>query len=260
MIIESYKAGTPSWVDLMTSDQDAAIAFYADLFGWQIVKSGPDMGNYAMCMKDGQSVAGIGVLPDDAQWPPSWTTYISTDDTDAVVAAALASGGQVMAPAMTVEGGGQVSGRMAILADPAGGVFGVWEPHEHKGSGLANEPGSFAWNELLSRDPQASRDFLTALFGYEWKPMENSPMEYFSAKVGDGEVFGVMEMLPNMPEGVPSYWNTYFAVDDADDAVARAVASGGTLLSKPTDTPFGRMAVIEDPQGASFSIVALPAS
>ncbi|MFZ1855020.1 MAG: VOC family protein [Candidatus Nanopelagicales bacterium] len=260
MIIESYTAGTPSWVDLMTSDQDAAIAFYGDLFGWQALKSGPEMGNYAMCMKGDHTVAGIGVVPDDQSFPPSWTTYISVDDADAVVAAALAAGGQVMAPAMTIEGGGQVSGRMAVLADPSGGVFGIWEPHDHRGSGLANEPGSFAWNELLSLDPQGSRDFLATVFGYEWEAMENSPMEYFSGQVDGRAVLGVMGMPPNMPDAVPSHWNTYFAVADADDVAARAVASGGTLLGEVSDTPFGRMAVIEDPQGATFSIMSMPAS
>lgn len=259
MIMDSYDAGVPSWVDLMTVDQDSAIAFYCDLFDWQAMKSGPEMGNYAMCMKGDQPVAGIGPIPDGSAMPAAWTTYISVDDADAVAAAAIAAGGQILAPVMSVEGAGHKAGRMAIVADPAGGVFGIWEPNEHRGSGLANEPGSFTWNELLSRDPQASREFLGSLFGYEWERMAGvEEMDYYTAKLGGRPVAGVMIVPPMIPADVPSYWNTYFAVADTDDTVARAVANSGTLLQPAFDSPFGRMAVLADPQGAAFSVVAMP--
>ncbi len=202
MKFDSYTAGTPSWVDLMASDQDAAIAFYCDLFGWECMKSSPDMGNYGMCYQDDIPVAGIGQMPDEIQFPPSWTTYISVDDAAAVVAAVGEAGGQVMADVMDIAGPGDaLMGRMAVLADPSGGLFGVWEPHEHIGSGIANEPVSFAWNELLSRDAQASRDFLAQVFGYEWAAMPGTPdgMEYFTAKVDGKDVFGAMDVPAQFP-------------------------------------------------------------
>jgi predicted enzyme related to lactoylglutathione lyase len=261
MKFDSYTAGTPSWVDLMASDQDAAIAFYCDLFGWECMKSGPDMGNYGMCYQDDIPVAGIGQMPDEIQFPPSWTTYISVDDAAAVVAAVGEAGGQVMADVMDIAGPGDaLMGRMAVLADPSGGLFGVWEPHEHIGSGIANEPVSFAWNELLSRDAQASRDFFAQVFGYEWAAMPGTPdgMEYFTAKVDGKDVFGAMDVPAQFPPEVPSHWQTYFAVADTDDTLARAVASGGTALGPAFDSPFGRMAVIEDPQGARFSVMQMP--
>lgn len=258
MIVESYAAGTPSWVDLMTSDQDAAIDFYGDLFGWESVRSGPELGDYAMCMKDGQPVAGIGPLPEDAAFPAAWTTYLAVDDVDDIVAKVEEAGGQIMAPAMTVEGEGRRMGRMAVIADPSGGVFGVWQAMEHHGSGRANEPGSFTWNELMSRDPDAAREFLGAVFGYEWEAMP--PMDgmvYHIAKLGDQGVAGVGSMPAQIPAEVPSFWQTYFAVADTDDSVARAVASGATLMAPAFDSPFGRMAVLADSQGASFSVITL---
>ncbi|MGB3674790.1 MAG: VOC family protein [Candidatus Nanopelagicales bacterium] len=263
MKFDSYIAGTPSWVDLMASDQDAAIAFYCNLFGWECMKSGPDMGSYGMCYQGDIPVAGIGQMPDEIQFPASWTTYISVDDAAAVVAAVGEAGGQVMADVMDIPGPGDaLMGRMAVLADPTGGVFGVWEPHEHIGSGIANEPVSFAWNELLSRNPQASRDFLAQVFGYEWAAMPGTPdgMEYFTAKVDGKDVFGAMDVPAALPAEVPTHWQTYFAVADTDDTLARAVASGGTALGPAFDSPFGRMAVIEDPQGARFSIMQMPAA
>jgi len=260
MIVESYAAGTPSWIDLMTTDQEASIAFYGDLFGWEAMVSGPDMGNYAMCMMGDQPVSGIGSMPTDGPaFPPTWTVYISVDDADAVTAAALEVGGQVISAVMDVAGEGQRPGRMAILADPSGGVFGIWEPHDHRGSGLANEPGSFAWNEMLSRDPQASREFFGAVFGYEWEPMPGvESMQYYTATLDGTPVLGIMAVPASMPAEVPSHWNSYFAVSDADAAAARAQAAGGTVLQAPFESPFGRMAVLADPQGAGFSIVAMP--
>jgi predicted enzyme related to lactoylglutathione lyase len=261
MIIESHVAGTPSWIDLMTTDQDSAIAFYGEVFGWQAMVSGPEMGNYAMCMIGDQPVAGIGPIPSEGPpFPPSWSVYISVDDADAVAAAATAAGGQIVAPVMDVAGAGQHPGRMAILAEPSGGVVGLWEPHDHRGSGLVNEPGSFAWNEFLSRDPSATRDFFGTLFGYEWQAMEGAPMEYHSASLAGNQAFGVMGIPPGMPAEVPSHWNTYFAVADTDQSVATALAAGGTALSPAFDSPFGRMAVLADPQGASFSIMAVPSA
>ncbi|NQU36789.1 MAG: VOC family protein, partial [Actinobacteria bacterium] len=223
-----FAAGTPSWVDLMTVDQDAAIAFYCDLFGWQCMKSGPEMGNYGMCFQGDAPVAGIGPMPDGSPFPAAWTMYISTDDAAASAAAAVEAGGQIMAEVMDVGGAGdELMGRMAIIMDPSGGVFGVWEPHGHKGSGIVNEPVSFVWNELLSRDAKASRDFLEAVFGYDWAPMEGTPdgMEYYTGKINGGDVIGAMDIPEQFPAEVPSHWQTYFGVADTDDTLARAVAS-----------------------------------
>ena len=258
MIVESFPPGAPSWIDLMTTDQAGAVEFYRQLFGWETMVSGPEMGNYGMAMVGDRPVAGIGPIPPDQQFPPSWSVYINVSDVDTVVAAVTAAGGQVVAPVMDVAGEGQHPGRMAIVADPSGGVLGLWEPHDHRGSGLVGEPGAFAWHELLSRDPAASRDFLTAVFGYEWEPMEGAPMEYHSALLDGVAVLGVMGVPPGMPAEVPSHWNTYFQVEDTDAAAARAQAAGGRVLSAPFDSPFGRMAVLADPAGASFSIMSAP--
>lgn len=256
MIISSYAQGVPSWVDLMTSDQDAAIAFYGAAFGWEAMISGPEMGNYAMCMKGGHAVAGIGGLPEGSPMPTMWTTYISVEDADVIAQRAAEAGGQIIAPVLAVAGEGSFPGRMAVIADPSGGVFGIWEAHDHKGSGLANEPGSFAWNELLSRDPASARAFFTAVFDYDWEVMDtNTEMEYLGAKVDGRAIAGLMPMPGDVPAEVPSYWNLYFAVEDTDETVIRAVAAGGTALVPAFDSPFGRMAVLADPQGANFSIV-----
>jgi predicted enzyme related to lactoylglutathione lyase len=129
---------------------------------------------------------------------------------------------------------------------------------EDKGSGIANEPGSFTWNELLSRDPQASRDFFGKVFGYDWEAMAGfESMDYNLAQLGGQPAYGLMIVPPNIPAEVPSHWNNYFAVANTDDTVARGVASGATVMAPPMDSPFGRMAVLDDPQGAAFSVIQL---
>lgn len=259
MIVDSYVDGTPSWVDLMTTDQDAAISFYGDLFGWEFMKGSAENGGYTMCLKDDEPVAGIGGMPDGAPFPATWTTYLSTSDVDAAVAKAVEVGGQVMAPTMTISEAGQTVGRMAIVADPTGGVFGMWEPGQHTGARRVNEAGSLIWSELRSTDPEASKAFLTAVFGYTYAaPDMDGGMEYHVVQVGDKMVAGVMGMPPGLPSGVPSHWGTYFAVDDTDESVAKAVATGATLQFEPVDSPYGRMAFLSDPQGASFAVMQVP--
>lgn len=258
MIIEDHAPGVPSWVDLMSSDQDSAIEFYSALFDWNIVKSGPDMGGYAMCFKEDQPVAGIGQVPEGNDIPCFWNTYINVVDTDATTEKVLAAGGQVFVPAMTVAGDDQTPGRMAILVDPTGAVFGVWQAIEHLGAGLVNEPGSLTWNELLSSDPQVSRNFLTAVFGYGWERMSGSgDMEYYTASVNGRPIAGVMGLPPGVPAEVRSYWNAYFAVADTPATVARVRELGGAVLHDTFESPFGPMAVLADRQGAAFSVVNL---
>jgi predicted enzyme related to lactoylglutathione lyase len=259
MIVDSYVDGTPSWVDLMTTDQDAAVTFYGDLFDWEFMKSGAETGGYAMCMKDGEPVAGIGAMPAEAPFPAAWTTYLSVGDVDAAVAKATDAGGQVMSPSMTVADAEETLGRMAIIADPTGGVFGVWEPGTHIGARRVNEAGSLVWSELRSTDPEDSKAFLTNLFGYSYDaPVDDSGMEYHVIQVGDKMVGGVMGMPPGIPSGMPSHWGTYFATADTDETMAKAIATGATLRGEPMDSPSGRMAFLSDPQGAAFAVMQIP--
>ncbi len=256
MIVENYVDGTPSWVDLISADVDSAVNFYCDLFGWEAVNAGDEAMPYSMCMKAGKPVAGIGPIPEGCPFPAAWTTYISVSDADAVAAAAVEAGGKVLSPAVDVGDGATRLGRMAVIADPAGGVFGIWQPDQHRGAGLVNEAGTFAWNELGSVDLAASKEFLATVFGYDIVAQDMGPdMEYFTLRVADKDVAGVMPMPTEDGAAVPSHWMTYFAVEDTDETVARAVAGGATVIGEIFDSPAGRMAALADPQGAAFSVI-----
>lgn len=249
-ITAPYAPGTPCWVDLMVPDQQAALDFYRDVFGWQGQPGPAETGGYAVCTFRGLPVAGIGPTM-DPETPTVWTTYLSTDDADATAAAIGKAGGQTMMPPMDV----MTLGRMAVAADPAGAVFGIWEHRDFFGAQLVNEPGSIAWNECNSRDAAASAAFYAAAFGVAFEDMPGE-MDYKTFQVGGRPVAGLNAMTdPPFSADVPSHWLTYFCVDDADSTVDAVVKRNGVLMMPPADTPFGRMAVLRDPWGATFAVI-----
>lgn len=248
-----YAEGTPDWVDLQTTDQAGAKAFYTALFGWSYDDRpmGPDAVYSTAILKD-QMVAAIAPMPPGAPdgMPPMWNTYIAVDDIDASVQKVVPAGGQVLMPPADI---GE-SGRMAFVMDPSGAAVGLWQANKHIGAGLVNETGTVIWNELLTTNPDAALPFYDAVLGITYASMEMAPGQtYLVLKAGDSDVGGCMQ--PPMP-GVPSHWHVYFAVDDADATAALATEAGGSLVAEPFDIPtVGRCAVISDPQGAMFSVL-----
>jgi uncharacterized protein len=249
---DSYPQGVPCWVELQTTDQGAAKAFYAALFGWDLDDEPLPMGgHYTMARLDGGTVAAITPQPPGSpeSMPPVWFTYLAVDDVDAVVARVTAAGGQVIAPAMQV----MENGSMAVIADPTGGVIGLWQANQHEGAGTVNQPGALLWNELITPEPERAAAFYDAILGttHDTQPM------------GDGDTYTVLEVdgravagAMALPEamGVPTAWTVYFATEDIAATVAAATDLGATILNE-VDSPPGPLAVIADPQGAVFQVL-----
>ncbi|MEC4020950.1 VOC family protein [Streptomyces sp. H27-D2] len=250
-VTRPYEPGVPCWVDLMVPDQQAALDFYRDLFGWQGEIGPAENGGYAVCSLNGKAVAGImtAMSPDDQPPPPpAWTTYLASADVDASAQAISKHGGAVRTPAMDV----LTLGRMAVASDPTGAVFGLWHAKDFIGSQLVNEPGTVIWSELDTSDLDAATAFYSAL-GVETAPMDGAP-DYFALQVA-GRTIGGMQGLDKMPEGTPSHWLTYFSVDDTDSTVDALTRAGGSVLIPPFDMVAGRMAVVKDPQGGLFAVI-----
>jgi hypothetical protein len=248
----SYTQGTPSWVDLPTTDQDAAKAFYAGVFGWTYDDQPMGEGAvYSIAKVRGLDVAAISPQPAEmaaAGAPPMWGTYITVDSADDAAATGGAAGGKVLMEPMDVMN----AGRMVLAMDPGGAMVAFWQANEHIGARLVNEPGSLAWNELITTDPSAAK-FYEQVAGMTTSVQdmgEGQPYTVFQA--GEAMVGGT---TPPMMEGVPNHWHVYFSVGDADATVAKIAELGGTILVPPFDTPVGRIAVAQDPQGAVFSIL-----
>lgn len=252
-----YEPGTPSWADLASPDLDASIAFYSGLFGWQVEKGPEEAGGYSMALLNGKAVAGIGPLMGEGQ-PPSWSTYMSVADIEDTAQKVRDNGGQVFMEPMKVEIGPDHLGSLGVFADPTGAKFSAWEPHQHIGAQLVNEPGSLAWNELVTRDIDTAKKFYGAVFGWSGDTNEAGPTTYTEWKLSDRSIGGMLQMNDEWPLDMPAHWMAYFAVEDADAAAAKAKELGATLRVEPTDIPnVGRFAVVVDPAGAQFSIIGM---
>ena len=248
----TYPPGTPSWVDLASPDIEKSKAFYGGLFGWDPLVGPPEAGGYVMFQKGGKNVAGAMQIMTEGQ-PPAWMTYVDVEDADTTVDLVKKAGGTVFVEPMDVLD----VGRMAVLADPTGAAIGLWQPRAHKGAELANEPGSFCWNELQTRDTDKAKAFYAEVFGWGAETHETPGMTYTEWKRGEHSVGGMMDMPADMPADVPAYWLVYFAVDDCDAAVAKATELGAAQLLAPTDIDPGRFAVLMDPTGATFAVIKM---
>lgn len=247
----TYAAGTPSWVDLGTSDVAAATQFYSGLFGWQIEDQGEQMGHYSICRKDGKMVAGLGPLMNPQQ-PVAWNTYVDVDSAADTVQKVRNAGGNVIVEPMQV----MDLGTMAVFADPSGAVISVWQPGMHKGAELVNRPDSFSWGELTTRDLEGAKSFYPKVFGWGIKSDQVPEHgEYVEWQIGDRSVAGALTMPSQIPAQVPSFWLVYFAVADTDASVATAVGLGAQVMAPASDIPQGRFSVLTDPQGAPFAVV-----
>lgn len=247
---DSYPAGVPSWVDIGVPDMDAAVAFYGGLFGWEFDEGTEETGGYRQARVNGRAVAGFG--PQMNPGPPTWSTYISTDDADAAAGRVVAAGGQVIMAPMDV----MTFGRMAVCMDSTGAFFSLWQAGDHPGAQLVGEPGTLCWSELNNRNPDAAKAFYAEVFGWEFadNPMGDS---FYTAWLLDGEgIGGMLPMVgPNWTEDIPNHWLVYFGVPDPDAACSRITELGGTVVMAPFDTPGGRIAVAADTAGAFFAVI-----
>ena len=240
-----YEHGVPSWVDIGTPDPQAALSFYASLFGWQGQDMGEEAGHYTIVSKGGKQVAAISPAQDAG--PPRWTTYINVDDVDSVTKNAESAGGAIIVAPMDV----MTAGRMAIYRDTTGAFIAAWQPADHIGAQLVNEPGAVTWNELSTSDLAKSKAFYSEAFGWGWGGSD----EYAEAQVSGRTIAGVMPRRPDMPSDVPDHWLVYFGSADVDADAKKAAELGGKVAVEPTDIPgMGRFAVLLDPQGAAFAI------
>jgi uncharacterized protein len=251
----AWPEGTPCWVDLAVPDIARAISFYSAQFGWDTQQGGPEVGGYSVANIAGRHVAGIGPKMGDELQPTMWTTYLAADDANDITDKIKAAGGQVLMGPMDV----MDLGRMAVAMDTTGGAFGIWQAGIHTGAQVANEPGAQTWNEHMSHDFEGAKAFYSAVFGYEFQDMSSEGFSYATLNIDGRPVGGIGAYPPAVPAGRGGEWTVYFGAASTDEAVAATVKAGGTVEHQPVDTPYGRMAMCADDQGAKFSILSVRA-
>jgi predicted enzyme related to lactoylglutathione lyase len=269
---DRYIPGVPCWVDTSQPDPDAAAAFYGSLFGWQLEDSMPPdaPGKYFMARLGGGDVAAVSSPMGAAPPIAIWNTYVWVDDADETAAKVRDAGGTVLSEPFDV----MEAGRMGVFADPDGAVFCAWQPKNHRGAAVVNEPGSVVFNVLNTHDIEGASKFYGAVFGWELLDVGGAPMWALPA-YGDflerrtpgrrenmaasgaparfDEVVASAIPIPDDQPDMPAHWGVTFAVEDADAIAARATELGGRVVVPPLDAPWVRMTVISDPQGATFT-------
>ena len=263
---DGFQAGVPCWVDTWQPDAEAAVSFYTGLLGWETEDTMPEGvdGKHYMCRVRGRDVAAIASRPGAAPDVTAWTTYVWVDDLDATLVKVKAAGGSlVMEPFDALDGG-----RIAVIADPAGAVIGIWQPGAHRGAQLVNEPGAWSMSSLETSDPEGAKAFYGDLFGWE------------SEAFGPPEAGLTLWRLPGYVGGTPQQpvprdnvavmvpggdgtarWSVDFWVFNADEAAAKAAELGGRTITPPDDVPGVpgmRQTVVADPAGAVVSLTQPP--
>jgi predicted enzyme related to lactoylglutathione lyase len=245
-----YAPGTFCWVDLGTSDARSAKTFYSDLFLWEYedVPMG-DGSTYTLASRNGHVVAGLYDIRAAGQ-PPAWVSYVAVEEVDAAADRARELGATVISGP---EDAGHV-GRLAVLADPTGAVFALWQAGERAGASLVNAEGALCMNQLNSSDTEASQGFYQGLFLWQFNELDTGGgPRYWSVLNGNTLNAGMMP-LPEGAAGTPSNWLAYFAVEDLDGVQGRISAGGGDVVVEQTQVPAGTFLVARDPQGAYFAV------
>lgn len=271
---DGYPPGVPCWVDTSQPDPEAAVTFYGGLFGWEFEDAMPagSSAHYYTGRLRGRDVAAVGAVPRGGPERAAWNTYVWVESADAAVAKVRDAGGRVVTDPVDV----MDAGRMAVVTDPEGAAFSVWQAKRHKGAQIVNEPGALNFNGLNTRNVPGAKSFYGSVFGWEtlglgggvemWRLagygefLARSDPELFQRQADSGaapdgfaDVVATLNPIPDdQPEVVP-HWSATFAVDDADATATRAAELGGRIEVAPFDAPWVRMTVITDPQGATFT-------
>jgi hypothetical protein len=259
-----YPPGTPCWVDVLAADPESELSFYAGLFGWDFIGPGPMAntgGKYFVAQVRGRDVAGISSAPPNQRHGPGfWNTYVSVENVEESCETAARGGGSILlAPFDALP-----AGRMAVVSDPAGAAFALWEPKERVGAQLVNEPSAWAMSALLTPDVEGAKEFYRALFGWKWEIFAAGATRATLCRL-PGYVGGEPEQpVPRDVVGVmiesaadakiPPHWSVDFWIDDDDAGAARAAQGGARLLAPPHDAAGFRRCVLADPAGAAFTI------
>ena len=253
-VIKKHPPGAFCWVDLATTHVAGARKFYLNVFGWKVkdLPMGDGGSSYSLLRVKGRDACALYPMDDEqrkAKAPPSWLPYISVRHITRTLRKAKAAGGKVcFGPVKVMD-----HGHLAVLQDPTGASFGLWQPAKHQGSGLDDTPGTVCWHDLSTPKVAAAVKFYVKVFGWTTQRMGAGDDAYQLFMLGKKGVGGVwpVPMKPLSP-----CWVTYWNVADCARAVAKVKRLGGRVLMGATTVPgYCRFAVLRDPQGAAFGVL-----
>ena len=251
--IDLYAPGAFCWAELATSDTAAAKKFYSEMFGWTALDNQMPQGVYTLFQVDGLDAAGMAQGPPGV--PVHWGVHFAVKSVDETAALAAAEGGKVLAGPFDAH----EYGRMAVVQDPMGAVFSIWQAYKSIGATYGGPLNQVVWPELATPDPNAAVAFYSKLFGWGMKSETGlDEAIYGEWQFGGSSMGGLLPQRGDMWKGIPSYWMLYVTVADCDERAAKAVELGAKLRVPPRDIPTtGRFSMFVDPQGATICIIKL---
>jgi hypothetical protein len=255
-IIDTHPPGAFCWIELSTTDQNAAKSFYGSLFGWtpKDFPMGPN-DFYTMFQLEERNTGAACTMRTEQRAqgvPPHWTIFIAVANVDEAASRVAGLGGKLMAPPFDVYD----AGRMAVVQDPTGALFDLWQSKVHSGLGIAGVHGTLCWADLLTPDVQRAKSFYAGLLGWTITASENDPSGYLHIRNGE-QYIGGMPPSSFSPPNTPPHWLAYIYVANCDETAAKCNQLGGKTLMAPMNIEkVGRMAVLADPQGAVFAAFA----
>ena len=268
---DGYIPGIPCWVDTSQPHPETAVDFYRGLFGWEFEDVMPpgSEDKYFIARLHGGDVAAVGSIPEAAPAVAMWNTYVWVESADDAASKVRDAGGGVLMEPFDV----MDAGRMAVFTDPEGAAVCIWQAKEHRGARVVNEHGAVNFNGLNTRDVDGAKAFYGSVFGWTtlaigaaemWTlpgygdhlerdtPGLRKQMAEMGGPVGFEDVVASINPIPDDQPDTPPHWSVTFGVDDADATAANATSLGGKVIAGPFDVPWSRLAVISDPQGATF--------
>ncbi|WP_256103447.1 VOC family protein [Streptomyces sp. ODS05-4] len=272
----AFSEGTPCWADVLLPDLRAGKRFYGELFDWTFEEQDGGSGllggqraapgspagpaPYTTAYRDGRRVAALAPKG-DGRMPTTWNVYLATPDAVAAARRVTEAGGLVITDPVPLTGDVAV---VAQAADPGGAVFSLWEAGRRHGFERQGEPGSFCWTEVYTRDKDRVDAFYETVFGFQVHDLDDASVDFrvwspAGTTAGDENAVGGRSVITDaFPAAMPAHFLVYFSVADCDETAARATELGGRVNEPPFDTPYGRIALIADDQGAVFAVLAEP--
>jgi predicted enzyme related to lactoylglutathione lyase len=240
----------------MTTDMNAAAAFYRAVVGWNTSPFAGGNHPYTMFNRSGNvAVGGVMTKPSEVKAPPFWAMYVGVPKLEEAAAHIKELGGTAHTDVIPIP----TIGRAQLMMDPQGAAFYIFEPSsEPQVADAAAEVGEASWHELMTTDNAAAMKFYEQVF--RWQPSEALDMgpmgTYRMFNRPHGMIGGMMNKPPEMAS-VPPNWQIYFRVPDVHAAADRVKANGGSILNGPMEVPGGDWVVnAMDPQGAAFGLHA----
>jgi len=240
------------WADLSAINLEKAKTFYKAVLGWKYHAQG----EYIFAYAGKKTAAGVYTMPtkfQDMGMPSFWMSYIHVPDIHQAVARAKEKNGIIEVPPTDFQGQGQV----ALIRDPSGAGFTVWQGDDLGGKDTQGIHGRMIQNELYVSDANLVIDFYQYVFGWTFTLDDRQNANRYTIHNADQKIIAALEVIPNEIKGKAEFWAVYFTVKDMETAHINIQKHGGSIITQ-MDSGQDKLSLVSDPSGAVFMLAENP--